>query len=139
MRAKGIELPPVPANRAKFLLDFLPPVQRIVGREGIEIYGLRYSSPALAPEVQPGISRVVRVDPRDLARVYLERPDATYLTVPLRDPTGPVMSLWEWRAPVAAEPQCRTLDGVACPPGNPSATGAPRADHSQYLERLRYR
>ena len=98
VRAKGIELPPVPAIRAKFLLDFLPPVRRIVGREGIEIYGLRYSSPALAPEVQPGISRVVRFDPRDLSRVYLERADATYLTVPLRDPTGPVMSLWEWRA-----------------------------------------
>ena len=97
-RQQGIELPPLPNDRMKFLLDFLPSRRRVVGREGIDLFGLKYSDPSLAPEVHPGRDRVVRFDPRDLSRVHLEQSDGRYLTVPLRDRTFPAISVWEWRA-----------------------------------------
>jgi putative transposase len=97
-RERGIELPPLPGDRTKFLLDFLPVARRVIGREGIELFGLKYSHRSLAPEVDSGRPRVVRFDPRDLSRVYLERSNGGYLTVSLRDPRCPTMSLWEWRA-----------------------------------------
>jgi putative transposase len=97
-REQGIELPPLPGDRMKFLRDFLPAQRRVVGREGIEFAGLKYSHPSLASQVDPGRLRVIRFDPRDLSRVYLEQPDGRYLTVPLRDGRFPALSLWEWRA-----------------------------------------
>jgi putative transposase len=97
-RPRGIELPPLPRDRMKFLLDFLPAPRRVVGREGIELFGLKYSHPSLAPQVNPGWERVIRFDPRDISRVHLEQADGRYLTVPLRDQSFPPMSLWEWQA-----------------------------------------
>lgn len=97
-RRQGIELPPLPQDRMKFLMDFLPAHRRVVGREGIDLFGLKYSHSSLAPEVNPGRDRIVRFDPRDLSRIYLELPDGRYLTVPLRDRSLPSVSLWEWRA-----------------------------------------
>ncbi|MGO9526961.1 MAG: Mu transposase C-terminal domain-containing protein, partial [Verrucomicrobiia bacterium] len=97
-RRQGIELPPLPHDRMKFLLDFLPALRRVVGREGIDLFGLKYSQSSLAPEVNPGRDRIVRFDPRDLSRIHLELPDGRYLTIPLRDRSLPSVSLWEWRA-----------------------------------------
>jgi putative transposase len=97
-RQQGIELPPLPHDRMKFLLDFLPARRRVVGREGIDLFGLKYSHASLAAEVNPGRERIVRFDPRDLSRIHLEQPDGRYLTVPLRDRSFPSLSLWEWRA-----------------------------------------
>jgi len=70
----------------------------VIGREGIELFGLKYSCAALAQEVDIGHKRVVRFDPRDLSRVYLEQPQARHLEVPLRDPGAPALSLWELKA-----------------------------------------
>jgi putative transposase len=97
-RKQGIELPPLPRDRMRFLLDFLPALRRVVGREGIDLFGLKYSHSSLAPEVSPGRDRIVRFDPRDLSRIHLEQPEGRYLTVPLRDRSFPSISLWEWRA-----------------------------------------
>jgi putative transposase len=90
--------PVVPADPLKFRCEFLPLRQRVVGREGIELFHLNYSCGDLAPEVALGIKRMVRFDPRDISRVYLERKDAAPLPVPLRDRALPPMSLWEWDA-----------------------------------------
>jgi hypothetical protein len=59
---------------------------------------LQFCDPQLAAEIDPGRKRVVRLDPRDLSRIYLERPEGDYLTVPLRRRDLPGMSWWEWRA-----------------------------------------
>jgi putative transposase len=88
--------PTVPSDPVNFRLSFLPLKRRVVGREGIELFGLKYSSEDLAPHVQLGVDRVVRFDPRDLSRVYLETGNAIHLCVPLRDRTLPAFSLWEW-------------------------------------------
>jgi putative transposase len=97
-RNQGIELPPVPARRDQFLFDFLPIQRRVITREGIEVHGLKYSHAELAHEIDPGCKRIVRLDPRDISRVYLARTDGQYLTVPLQRRDLPGMSWWEWRA-----------------------------------------
>jgi putative transposase len=95
---KSTGVPQVPADRVRFRCEFLPVRRRVVGREGIELLGLKYSSPALEPDVAIGVQRTVRFDPRDLSRVYLERVGLAPLPVPLRDPRWPALSLWEWEA-----------------------------------------
>lgn len=96
---KGQHQPSVPRNRQKFLLDFLPVRRRVVGREGIELFGgLKYASPELAEHVSLHTKRVVRFDPRDISRVYLECANAAHLMVPWRDRFLSPMSLWEWQA-----------------------------------------
>ena len=78
-------------------MDFLPVRNRVVTREGIEIDGLRFSHESLATEINPNVQRVVRIDPRDISRVYLECTDGPYLTVPLRAAHSlNRMSWWEW-------------------------------------------
>lgn len=97
-RSRGVEVPPVPNSRERFLLDFLPCRTRVVTREGIEIDGLRFSDGSLESEVNPRVKRVVRIDPRDISRVYLETHDGPYLTIPLRASHNmPKLSWWEWK------------------------------------------
>lgn len=98
-RSRGVETPRLPANRERFLMDFLPVRNRVVTREGIEIDGLRFSHECLQGEINPRVQRIVRIDPRDISRVYLECLDGQCLTVPLRaDHAMHRMSWWEWRA-----------------------------------------
>jgi len=98
-RSRGVESPKMPTSKQRFLMDFLPIRSRVVTREGIEIEGLRFSHESLQDEVNPSVQRVIRIDPRDVSRVYLECTDGPYLTIPIR--TGlnmPGMSWWEWKA-----------------------------------------
>jgi putative transposase len=97
--------PRLPSDPARFRLDFLPLHRRVVGREGIEFLFLHYTCAALAPEVSPGVDRVIRVDPRTLAQVYLERDGQAPLVVPLRERQQPPMSLWEWNAVRRGRPE----------------------------------
>lgn len=98
-RGRGVETPELPVNAERFLMDFLPVKNRVITREGIEIDGLRFSHECLQREINPRIPRIVRLDPRDISRVYLECSDGPYLTVPIRaDHSMHRMSWWEWRA-----------------------------------------
>jgi len=90
--------PRLPRDVRRFRLDFLPLQQRVIGREGIELFGLKYSCAELEPEIHLAKRRVVRFDPRDLSSVYLERLGAQPLEVPLRDHRLPSMSIWELKA-----------------------------------------
>jgi putative transposase len=90
--------PRVPTDPIKFRCEFLPLRRRVIGREGIELFRLKYSAESLVPEVALGRQRVVRFDPRDLSHVYLERDGEGPLRVPLRDPQIPALSVWEWEA-----------------------------------------
>jgi putative transposase len=102
--------PRLPKDLSRFRLDFLPLQRRVVGREGIELFGLKYSSSALAQEVDLGRKRVVRFDPRELAYVYLEQSNSEHLLVPLRDPSTPRISLWELKAIRKARSNTSDLD-----------------------------
>ena len=94
-RGRGVEAPESPVSRERFLADFLPVRNRVVTREGIEIDGLRFSHECLQPHVDPSVKRVIRIDPRDISRVYLEQSAGPYMTVPLRAAHHlPPMSWW---------------------------------------------
>jgi putative transposase len=95
-RAWGSKTPRVPPDRDRFRCEFLPLRRRVVGREGIELFNLKYSDEGLVTEVAAGIQRIVRFDPRDLSRIYLERKDEGPLPLRLRDCQLPALSLWEW-------------------------------------------
>lgn len=98
MKAWGERSPTVPADNNRFRCEFLPLRRRVVGREGIELFNLKYSDETLVPEVALGIQRIVRFDPRDPSHVYLERKDKSPPAVRLRDRQLPALSLWEWNA-----------------------------------------
>jgi len=104
------EGPRLPKDAARFRLDFLPLQRRVIGREGIELFGMKYSCEALSHEIDSGRKRVVRYDPRDLSRVYLEQPDSPPLSVPLRDPAMPAFSLWELKAIKRSHVPARLLE-----------------------------
>jgi putative transposase len=89
-------LPCVPDSADHFLLTFLPGEWRVVTREGIELHSLQYQSAALASLIEPRIKRMVRFDPRDLSRVFVESTDA-YIPAVLSNYAGPPFSVWEWR------------------------------------------
>jgi putative transposase len=104
------EGPRLPKDAARFRLEFLPLQRRVIGREGIELFGMKYSCEALSHEVDSGRKRVVRYDPRDLSRVYLEQTESPPLSVPLRDPAMPAFSLWELKAIKRSQAPARLLE-----------------------------
>lgn len=90
--------PPTPERAQPFLLHFLPFAERVITREGVELLGgLRYRSRALEEWIERKRKRIVRYDPRDLSRVYVELNDHRHLIVPLLNPEVAAFSLWEWR------------------------------------------
>lgn len=98
-RNRGAESPQVPNRRDRFLFDFLPMKRRVITREGIELDGLHFSHPSLQSEVNPNEKRVVRIDPRDVSKIYLETQAGPYLPVPLQaNGCWRGMSWWEWWA-----------------------------------------
>jgi putative transposase len=108
--SKTSEGPRLPKDVARFRLDFLPLQRRVIGRDGIELFGMKYSCAALSHEVDLGRKRVVRYDPRNLSRIYLEQPNSSPIAVPLRDPAMPTFSLWELKAIKRSEAPTRSLE-----------------------------
>ncbi len=91
-----IASPRVPESSEQFLLAFLPGEQRVVTREGVGLFNLQYQSMELAPLVEAQKKRMVRYDPRDLSRAYVEA-DGHYVMAPLVGAPMPPFSLWEHR------------------------------------------
>jgi putative transposase len=94
--AEGLILPSYPADPETVLTDLLPHQSRVVSREGILVHGLRYQSLELEPYVKPEVRHIVRIDPRDMSAVYLEREAGGHLRVPWINQDWPRLSLWEW-------------------------------------------
>jgi putative transposase len=88
-------LPQIPDSSDLFLLTFLPGAWRTITREGVALFGLRYQSPELLPLVQKDVRRVVRFDPRNLSRVFVET-ESAHVPVDLADHHGAPFSWWEW-------------------------------------------
>ena len=89
-----------PEDAERFYLDFLPFEQRLLRRDGIQLFRIHYWDNVLSPLAgrsdQPYI---VRYDPRDLSRVFVKgRGIDGYLAVPYRDLARPPITLMEHRA-----------------------------------------
>lgn len=92
-----------PVDTAQFLLDFLPFEMRKVRREGIELFHVFYWHGALTGLVADCAHKLpIKYNPLNLSAVYIELPDKTHLTVPLRDRRRPPITKFEHDAALKA-------------------------------------
>lgn len=93
-------VPGLPADRGGFVLDFLPAEERVVGRQGIQLFNVHYYDGVLAGLVGAGLKLRVKYDPRDLSVVFAEMPSGDHVRVPYADLRHPPVALWEHREAV---------------------------------------
>ncbi len=86
----------LPADPARFLLDFLPFEMRKIRREGIELFHAFYWHGGLASlAANCDEKRPIKYNPLNLSAVYVELSDNEHLTVPLRDRRRPAITKFE--------------------------------------------
>ena len=86
----------LPPNRLAFWVAFLPEQRRLLRRDGIHLFGIRYWSPALSQDVgRSSESLKVRYDPRDLSTVFVRRSNGHFIEARYRTLGRPAISLWE--------------------------------------------
>lgn len=84
-----------PPDARQFLLDFLPFEHRMVRRDGIQLFNLRYWDPLLTSWIGAKMQMPVKYDPRDLSRIFLQAPDGQHWPIPYADLGRPPITLWE--------------------------------------------
>jgi len=95
---KGVLSHPVLIDNAKyFIIDFLPEQKRVISRQGIEMWGVRYWSPALALFIS-NKKHSVKYNPNSLRHVWVNPSGERYIQVGYSDITRPDVSLEELRA-----------------------------------------
>lgn len=91
----------LPPDRLRFWVAFLPEERRLLRRDGIHLFGIRYWSPALSQDVGRSMQRLlVRYDPRDLSSVFVQRANGHFVEARYRTLGHPPISLWERNAAV---------------------------------------
>jgi putative transposase len=101
----GAGINKVVANKAEFLMDFTPFLMVTVQNYGVQIEKIRYNCRALKrflhtkdPNTGKTQKYLVRRDPRDISAVFFFDPiNQTYIRVPYRKRTRPIISLFELR------------------------------------------
>ena len=87
-----------PLDETEFF-SFLPAVPRHVRKDGIHLYNIRYWANVLSPWAgrlkEP---LLVKYDPRNLSRIYVQDPCGRHWTVPYADLRQPPIALWEMEA-----------------------------------------
>ncbi len=100
MKQNGVKLSSINNSKA-FLIDFLPVIHRVLGRDGFVLDHIVYYSNALRPFIinkEKYGKFLIRRDPRDLSRIYVSLPENQgYLEVPYRTLSRPSISLFEHR------------------------------------------
>ena len=98
MASVPLRLPP---DRLRFWVSFLPEAQRLLRRDGIHLFGIRYWASALSQDVGRIEQKlVVRYDPRDLSHVFVRRANGHFVEARYRNLAHPPISLWERNAAV---------------------------------------
>jgi putative transposase len=98
--SKGL-YPSLPSDTRSFMVNFLPLATRILQKDGIHLFNIRYWSERLPLLARPHESVIVRYDPRNLARVFVLGYDKQYHEVPYGDVRHPPISIWDHRAAAA--------------------------------------
>lgn len=91
----------LPERPDQFTISFLPFEQRILRRDGLHLFNIRYWDSALPTISQLGERVLIRYDPRNLSKVYVPTPDGQYHPIPYADLGLPPITLWEQRAAMA--------------------------------------
>ncbi|MGH7211297.1 MAG: Mu transposase C-terminal domain-containing protein, partial [Acetobacteraceae bacterium] len=88
--------PRLPPDPAAFVLDFLPFAERVVRREGVQLFNVLYFDGALAPLLDSSDRKHrVKYDPRDISAIFVELATGGHARVPYADLGKPPVSLWE--------------------------------------------
>lgn len=88
----------MPHDPEAFRIDFLPAVERMVRRDGIHLFGLRYWDDVLSIWAgRQGRQLRVSYDPRDLSTVFVRGPDGQKYPVRFADLRHPPITLAEHR------------------------------------------
>jgi putative transposase len=96
----GMTLRELP-NATALLLDFLPFEERVLRREGVRLFNVRYQDGALAHLVDQAAGKLrVKYDPRDLSAVFVELPTGGHIRAPYADLGRLPVTLWEHREAV---------------------------------------
>jgi putative transposase len=91
-----------PDDPRRFLIDFLPAEQRVLQRDGLHLFHIRYWSDELRRHIGRGQEKfTIKYDPRDLSLVFV-RVGEGYLEARPADRTRPSTALWEHRAALRA-------------------------------------
>lgn len=99
--ARRAQPPRHPPDPDQFLLDFLPFEHRMVRRDGIQLFNIRYWDPVLTTWIGERMRMPVKYDPRNLSRVFLQAPDGRHWPIPYADLGRPPITLWEHRRVLA--------------------------------------
>ena len=101
--ARRVRLVRQPPDLTAFMIDFLPSVDRLVRRDGIHLFGLRYWDDILSLWADR-FDRPLRVsyDPRDLSTVFVRGPDGAQWPIRFADLCRPPITLSEHRRAQAA-------------------------------------
>lgn len=87
----------LPPDRMAFWTSFLPEAKRRLLKDGIHLEKIRYWSDVLAMDLGRGGQMLLKYDPRDLSRIFVRRPDGSYVEARYRNLAYPATTIWEWR------------------------------------------
>jgi putative transposase len=87
----------MPHDRMAFWVSFLPEEHRKLRPDGVWLHGLPYWSNVLSADLGGAKHELlVKYDPRDISRVFVQRPSGRFIEARTRDLTFPSISLREW-------------------------------------------
>ncbi|CAN2536315.1 hypothetical+protein [Methylocapsa aurea] len=88
----------MPKDRMAFWVSFLPDAHRTLRPDGIWLHDIPYWSNALSGRVGRAKGELlVKFDPRDVSRIFVQQPDGGFLEARARPLGFPVISLREWK------------------------------------------
>jgi putative transposase len=88
----------MPKDRMAFWVSFLPDAHRTLRPDGIWLHDIPYWSNALSGQVGRAKGELlVKFDPRDVSRIFVQQPDGRFLEARARPLGFPVISLREWK------------------------------------------
>ncbi|HBM60562.1 MAG TPA: plasmid replication initiator-like protein [Citreicella sp.] len=88
----------MPTDLRQFLVDFLPSEQRVLQRDGLHLFHIRYWADELRWLMgREGRKLTLKYDPRDLSRIFVLTENGIIEARPA-DLTRPAITLWEHRA-----------------------------------------
>jgi putative transposase len=87
----------MPHDRMAFWVSFLPEERRTLRPDGIWLNGLPYWSNFLSADLgRAKRELLVKYGPRDISRIFLQRPSGRFIEARTRDLSFPSISLREW-------------------------------------------
>jgi putative transposase len=86
-----------PPDRVAFWTSFRPETRRRLLKGGIHLEKIRYWSDVLARDLGRSGDMLIKYDPRDLSRIFVRRPDGSYIEARYRNLAYPAVTIWEWR------------------------------------------